>query len=205
MSLEFKTIINNPISSNCHIIYDNLKKCGLVVDPRSEDSCEIQAFIKDNHLHIDYVVLTHEHFDHTWAADKFNVPILCTRECKENLSCKKRNLSIFFNQIGFELDVKAECIEEFDDKFVWNNYEVMFCKNGAHSPGGLMFVLDKYVVTGDFLIKDLRTVTKLNWARKGELSDGEIWLEQQKGKGLLVLAGHGDSFELDNYDLNKIY
>lgn len=205
MSLKVKTIVNNPVPSNCHIIYDNLKKCGLVVDPGSEDSHEIFAFIKDNHLHIDYVILTHEHFDHSWAADKFNVPVLCTRECRESISDRKLNLSLFFNQVGFELHVKAECIEEFENKFVWNNCKVEFCKNGAHSLGGVMFVLDKYVVTGDFLIKDLKTITKLKWARKEELSDGEIWLQQQKGKGLLVLAGHGDSFELDNYDLNKIY
>ena len=68
-----------------------------------------------------------------------------------------------------------------------------------------VFVVDKYVATGDFLIKDLKTVTKLKWARKEELSAGEKWLSEQKGKGLLVLAGHGDCFELDNYDLNKIY
>ena len=205
MFLKFKTIVNNPVSSNCHIIYDDLKKCGLVVDPGSEDSREILAFVKDNNLHIDYVILTHEHFDHIWAAEKFNVPVLCTRECKDGLSDKKRNLSLFFNQIGFELNVKAECIEEYGDIFVWNDCKLEFCKNGAHSPGGLMFVADKYVLTGDFLIKDLKTVTKIKWARKEELLDGEIWLQQHKGKGLLVLAGHGDRFELDNYDLNKIY
>lgn len=205
MSLKVKTIVNNPVSSNCHIIYNNLKKNGIVVDPGSEDSREILAFISDNGLCIDYVILTHEHFDHTWAADKFNVPILCTEECKECLNDKKKNLSFFFNQVGFDLKVKAKSIEELDDGFVWNDYQIEFYKNRSHSPGGLMFVIDKYVVTGDFLIKDLKTVTKLKWARKEELPAGEKWLQLQKGKGLVVLAGHGDSFELDNYNLNKIY
>lgn len=205
MSLNVKTIVNNPISSNCHIIYDNLRRRGIVVDPGSENCHEILTYIKDNDLKVDYVILTHEHFDHIWAADKFNVPVLCTRECKDALINRKLNLSLFFNQVGFELNVKVKYIEELDRKFIWNDIEVCFYKNGAHSPGGLMLVLDKYVITGDFLIKDLKTVTKLKWARKDELSAGEKWLQQYKGKGLLVLAGHGDSFELDNYDLNKIY
>lgn len=205
MSLNVKTIINSPIPSNCHIIYDNLKKRGLVIDPGSEDSQEILTFIKDSGLCIDYIILTHEHFDHTWAADKLYGIVLCTRECKESINNRKLNLSLFFNQEGFELNVKAKCIEELGNKLIWNNYKIEFYKNGAHSPGGLMFVMDRYVVTGDFLIKDLKTVTKLKWARKEELSDGEKWLNEQKGKGLLVLAGHGDCFELDNYDLNKIY
>ena len=205
MSLKVKTIINNPISSNCHIIYDNLENRGIVIDPGSEDSREILTFIKENGISIDFIILTHEHFDHTWAADKINGIVLCTRECKESLSDKKLNLSLFFNQVGFELNVKAECIEELGEKFSWNNYKIEFYKNAAHSPGGLMFVVDKYVVTGDFLIKDLKTVTKLKWARKEELSAGEKSLNALKGKGMLFLAGHGDCFDLDNYDLNKIY
>jgi glyoxylase-like metal-dependent hydrolase (beta-lactamase superfamily II) len=205
MSLKVHTIVNNPISSNCHIIYDGLRKRGIVVDPGSEDCGEILSFIHENEICVDYVILTHEHFDHTWASDKINGIVLCTKECKERLSNRKLNLSVFFNQVGFELNVKAECIEDLGEKFSWNNYKVEFCKNGAHSPGGLMFVVDKYVVTGDFLIKDLKTVTKLKWAQKEELSDGEKWLQELKGIGLLVLAGHGDCFELDNYDLNKIY
>ena len=205
MSLKVKTIVNNPIPSNCHIIYDNLKKIGLVIDPGSENCNEILSFIKNNDLSVDYVILTHEHFDHIWAANKFNVPILCTKECKESLKDKRLNLSLFFNQVGVELNVKVKCIEDFGDKFVWNDYKVEFYKNGAHSPGGLMFVVDMYVVTGDFLIKGLKTVTKLKGARKEDLAAGEIWLQRQKGKSLLVLAGHKDSFELDNYDLNTIY
>lgn len=205
MSLTVETIVNNPVSSNCHIIYDELKKSGVVVDPGSENCHKILTFIKDNDLSVDYVILTHEHFDHIWAADKFNVPVLCTKECKESLKDKKLNLSIFFNQVGFELNVEAECIEEYEDDFIWNDYRIEFYKNGAHSLGGMMLVLDRYVVTGDFLIKDLKTVTKLKWSKKEELSVGEKWLRNLQGKGLIVLAGHGDSFELDNYDLKKIY
>ena len=54
------------------------------------------------------------------------------------------------------------------------------------------------------LIKDLKTVTKLQWANKEELPDSERWLRERQGKGYIVLAGHGDIFELDNYD-KKIY
>ena len=68
-----------------------------------------------------------------------------------------------------------------------------------------MFVIDKYVITGDLLIKDLKTVTKLKSAKKEELPAVVDLLQNLKGRGLIVLAGHGDCFELDNYDLNKIY
>ena len=55
------------------------------------------------------------------------------------------------------------------------------------------------------LIKDLKTVTKLQWANKEELPDCERWLREKQGKGYTVIAGHGECFELDNYALNNIY
>jgi len=205
MSLKVKTIINNPVSSNCHIIYDDLKKLGLLVDPGSEDSSEILSFIRKNNITIDYVILTHEHFDHTWSAGELDVPVLCTKECKDNIRDNKLNLSLFFNQVGFTLKVTAKCVEEQDLKLEWNGHQILFEKNGAHSPGGLMCVIEGYVITGDLLIKDLKTVTKLKWAKKEELPLCEKWLRELQGRGLIVLPGHGDCFELDNYDLNKIY
>lgn len=205
MALKVKTFINNPVSSNCHIIYDGSEKHGIVIDPGSEDSSDILSFVRDNALVVDYVILTHEHFDHTWAADKFSASILCTKECACTISDKKRNLSFFFNQVGFQIDVNTTCVEDSGMKMKILGHEVDFYKNRAHSPGGLLFTIDKYIVTGDMLIKDLKTVTKLQWAHKEELPDCEKWLHEKQGNGYTVLAGHGDSFELDNYDITKIY
>lgn len=205
MSLIVHTIVNNPISSNCHIIYDGLKKRGIVVDPGSEDCSEILSFIHENGICVDYVILTHEHFDHTWSADKFNAAILCSKECAESISNKKLNLSFFFNQLGFSLTVNPILIENVGMHVEWLNHTIDFMKNKAHSPGGILFTIGNYIVTGDMLIKDLKTVTKLQWAKKEELPDCEKWLRERQGHGLIVLAGHGDSFEIDNYDLNKIY
>ena len=205
MSLQVKTIVNNPITSNCHIIYDNLKKRGIVVDPGSEDPSKITTFIKEHDISIDYVILTHEHFDHIWSSDVICAPVLCTRECSALVSDAKHNLSFFFNQQGFALDLYTQSVEDLNLQLEWNSHYLVFYKNGAHSPGGLMFVIDKYVITGDLLIKDLKTVTKLKSAKKEELPAVVDWLQTLKGRGLKVLAGHGDCFELDNYDLNKIY
>ena len=205
MALIVKTFINNPVSSNCHVIYDDSEKHGIVVDPGSEDSSEILSFVRDNALVVDYVVLTHAHFDHTWAADRFSAPVLCTKECAETIGDKTRNLSFFFNQIGLQIEVNATCVEEADMKMKLLGEEVQFYKNRAHSPGGLLFTIGSYLISGDMLIKDLKTVTKLQWAKKDELPDCERWLREKQGKGYLVLAGHGDTFELDNYDINKIY
>lgn len=182
-----------------------MKKRGIVVDPGSEDCSDILSFIKEKEISVDYVILTHEHFDHTWSASKFNSPILCSKECADSISNKKLNLSFFFNQLGFSLSVKPILIENIDMRLEWLNHTIDFVKNKAHSPGGILFTIGKFIVSGDMLIKDLKTVTKLQWSKKEELTDCERWLRERQGHGYIVLAGHGESFEIDNYDLNKIY
>lgn len=199
------TVINNPIPSNCHIIYDSSTLHGIVVDPGSEDCSEIVSFVNDNAIVVDYVILTHEHFDHIWSADKFDAQIICSEKCAESIVDKKLNLSFYFNQIGFQMNVQALVLEDNGMTMEILGHEVTFYNNSAHSPGGILFTIDKYLISGDMLIKDTKTVTKLKWANKEELPNCELWLRKKQGNGYVVLAGHGDSFELDSYDLKRMY
>lgn len=205
MSLSVRTIINNPVTSNCHIVYDNTDRHCIVIDPGSEDDSEIISFIRENALTVDFIILTHEHFDHIWSADKMDAPVLCSRECADAIGDNKYNLSLFYNQIGFQITADTRCVEDYEMKMEILGHKVTFYRNKAHSPGGLMFTIDKFLISGDMLIKDIKTVTKLKWAAKEDLPDCERWLREQQGRGYTVLAGHGESFELDYYDINKIY
>ncbi len=65
--LKIERFINELMSSNCFIVYDEVTKHGVVVDPGSEKSEREQCFIKEKDLVIDYIILTHEHTDHTWG------------------------------------------------------------------------------------------------------------------------------------------
>ena len=55
--------------------------------------------------------------------------------------------------------------------------------------------------TGDTLIKDLRTVTKLPTGSVVELQESIELFKSMQGKGYKVYPGHGALFELDGYDL----
>lgn len=82
-------------------------------------------------------------------------------------------------------------------------YTISFYYALGHSIGGILFTIQKFLVTGDTLIKDMKTVTKLKCGSKERLHESLVLIDSMKGRGLLVCAGHGESFELDNYDLNK--
>ena len=61
-----------------------------------------------------------------------------------------------------------------------------------------------FLFTGDALIKDMRTVTKLPTGSKTKLLDTAEMYRELQGKGYKVCAGHGEKFLLDGYDLESI-
>lgn len=202
MSLE-----NSPISSVCHIFYDSITKRSFLVDPGAEDASGIENFLEDEELVLDYIILTHEHFDHIWGCNaliqRYNAPIVCSQYCSEAILYPKTNLSVFFNpQKAFCVKPKSTIIVGDGDEIMWNGMKISFYSAEGHSKGGLLIFIDKYIITGDTLIKGIKTVTKLRNASKEKLMDSIRLLDAYKGHGTVICPGHGENFDLDSYDLS---
>lgn len=207
--LEIKQIDNIPISSNCFVLFDKAvgNNC-IVVDPGSEDNSSLYQYLEQETLLPESIVLTHEHFDHCWGVNDMrnvypNVKLVCSQICSEAIQDKKKNYSVFHQQPGFDLKPADIVLEDVCWMVNWNGYQIRFVPAKGHSAAGIVFFIDKYVFTGDTLIKDIKTVTKLKTASKEKLKDSLLMLENEKGKNLIVCPGHGETFELDNYDLTK--
>ena len=201
--------INVPKSSNCFVIQDKAvgNNC-IVIDPGSEDNSLMYQYLEQEQLLPEYIILTHEHFDHCWGVNDMrkvypNVKLMCSQICSEAIQDKKKNYSVFHQQPGFDLQPADIVLEDVGWMVNWNCYQIRFEPAQGHSAAGIIFFIDKYVFTGDTLIKDIKTVTKLKTASKEKLKDSLLMLEKEKGKNLIVCPGHGETFKLDNYDLTK--
>ena len=210
MGLEVVQIINKPVSSNCFLIFDPLlnNKC-LVIDPGSEFEEELVHELIIRELHPEYVLLTHEHFDHIWSVnsliDRYQVKVICSRACSNAIQDPKRNHSLFYNQKAFKLRAADICLEDIAFRWQWNGWNMSFFIAEGHTNAGMCFVIDKFLFTGDTLLKDLRTVTKLFCGSKEKLYITIDKIKELQGRGYLVLPGQGDIFELDKYDLNRAF
>ena len=84
---------------NCYIMGDETTGKGVVVDPGAEGNKIIEAIKKEN-LEIEYIFITHGHFDHIGALDKVKeftgAEIVIHEEGKEYLSNPNLNLSGVF-------------------------------------------------------------------------------------------------------------
>lgn len=199
-------IENTPIPSNCFVVFD--KEIGnscIIVDPGSNDGSALFDFLSLKFLNPQFIILTHEHFDHCWGVnslrERYNdIKLICSSECSKNIQNKKKNYSVFYEQPGFELDSADIEIEENKCLDILNK-KVFFTLAKGHSASGIIFTIDNYLFTGDELIKDVKTVTKLKTGSKEQLKESLIFIHTLQGKNLKVCPGHGETFELDSYIL----
>ena len=207
--LTIHQIINTPVPSNCFVLYDKAdgREC-IVVDPGSENNSHIYQYLEKEQLVPDYIILTHEHFDHCWGVNDFRdkypkVKLVCSWICSDAIQSGKKNYSVFHQQPGFEIKPADIILDDIGWQLAWNGQEIMFYPAQGHSAAGIVFFIGNYVFTGDTLIKDIKTVTKLKTASKEKLKETLSMLEAEKSKGFVICSGHGEMFELDNYDLGK--
>lgn len=205
MNVRIKKIINKPIDSNCYVLYTNKNRSCLVIDPGTEDCIKLLCFLNKHHLNPEYIILTHEHFDHIWGVNKlkdtFKCKIVCSKNCSEKIIDKKKNLSVFYNQIGFET-YRADIIVSNNSNFKWSDFPMEFLETPGHSNCCVCILIDNILFTGDTIIGGQKTVCKLPGGSKTKLKESlETISNKIYGKRIMIYSGHGDSFLFsENYE-----
>lgn len=205
MALEVETIINSPIDSNCFILYDSeINSDCIIVDPGSINIDTIIARINYLDLNPKYIILTHEHFDHIFGCEeirnRYDVQLISSRICSDRIVDPKMNLSLFYDQIGIIINKADICVEDVDMNIDFNGHRIVFYDTHGHTDSGISFLVNDKLFTGDTLIPNLKTVTKLKCGSKESLKMSMELYRNFQGKGYTVYPGHGDCFELDLYD-----
>ena len=204
-------IINEPVPSNCFVIYDKAVSCEcVIVDPGSKRNEKLFDFLDKEKLKPKYIVLTHEHFDHCWGVkqilERYDIPIICSQLCAEAINNEKRNCSVFFdNNEGFIINSKTISTESINNVLRFGIEEIVFFSTPGHTDASISFVAGNCILTGDTLIKNMRTVTKLPTGSIKKLYDSIYKFKELQGNRYIVCPGHGDMFELDGYDLELMF
>lgn len=206
MTLVVKRLINNPVSSNCFVVKQQEGKSCIVVDPGTPENQQLLAYLQKYNLDVIYIILSHQHFDHIWGVNHLRMYypkalVVCNRICSEMIIDKKRNCSLYYNQVGFELFPADILIENIENTLIWEEEEMKFYNTPGHSLGSISFIIGHNLFTGDTLIQGEKTVTKLPGGSRSDLEKTLKLLERFKGKNLIVRAGHKDSFQLDLYNI----
>jgi len=182
--MELKTIKVGPIRTNCYIIKKNDKT--LVIDP-GEDAEKILKISGK----IDYVLLTHGHFDHVGALKKLKENNSLTKIYlqKEALGeYKKANL--FAGFVGQRIDKppKPDVIYQELPNLI-NGLEII--KTQGYTKGSVCFLLNGYLFSGDTLFKGTYGRVDLPYSNPEDMLESLKKLSQLDDD-LKIMPGHGD-------------
>jgi hydroxyacylglutathione hydrolase len=190
--------VNQILDSNCYLIIKKDCKNVIVVDPGDNDLRELINHLEINDLSVEYVIFTHEHYDHIAGGkllkDKFDSKFIGSEECAEAIINPKKNLSIFYNDqpyISPDIDIT---IEKLSFLLVWNSFNLKFFSTPGHSKGSISFMIGNHIFTGDTLIKDIKTITNLPGGNKNSLEKSLELIRSNCNNDTMILPGHKNKF-----------
>jgi len=202
--MEIKRFINAPVSSNCYVLYDKLvDECCVVVDPGTKDCAELLSFLDNEHLSPEYIMLTHEHFDHVWGSnllrDKYGAKIVCSYVCAQKIGKPQNYFNLlYYNDItNFQIKGVDIIVEDIHYFLRWHNLLFSFIITPGHSSSSICVECDNYLFSGDTVMLNYKPfIKKRHEGSWEEFVDSLKKIFNSYSMNTLVYPGHGDCFRL---------
>lgn len=209
-NFDIVRFVNYPVSSNAYVIVDRTRLSCIVIDPGSKNPCEIDNYIKQNRLLLDYIILTHEHFDHCWGVNKLlenrDTKLISTQLCSEWIKIPLN----YFNKLYYDsnefysIDHVDIIVENIGMHLQWNETLIEFIEAKGHTDKSICILINGIVFTGDTIIKDTKPVLKKKYgASMEDLKKTISHIYSTLPPQTLVLSGHGMPFRL--YEMREFY
>lgn len=206
MAIEVKCLENELMRSNCYIVTDLASKSCVIVDPASEKSEREMAFIDSHGYQLDYILLTHEHSDHTWGANALkekypNAQIVCSVLCEKYAQkSSKAYFLLYYDKKGYRYELKPADVIIYSDEDVinWQSHIIRFMMTPGHSYGSMCIDIEGSLFTGD-------TIMPFKPYFNGRDSKEEDWDESvQKiiahyDDDSMIYPGHGGLIKLSDW------
>ena len=185
------------LQTNCCYLVDDATGKSAVSDP-GEQSKSLEAQIQKDGGKLDYVLLTHGHYDHICyakqLADKFGAKIVTgkhnARFLKDTLLNGTRRHNIPFTPF------EADMLLDDGESFRLGDTEITYLYTPGHTSGCGIFLFDDVMLAGDLIFQNSYGRTDLPTG-----SDEQMAASLKRVKALdgnyVIIPGHGPLTELD--------
>lgn len=201
------------LSSNMYLLTENSH--GIVIDPYDGFAARIAEECQE----IDYILLTHEHYDHISGTnalrERYGCPVICSEPCGERIQNSSHNFSRYYEayaaiQTGEPLPENSQPVAEYfthaDEvfskhrTFFWQGHEVALTETPGHSPGSICILTDrKQLFSGDTLMPGDITVTRFPGGSRRQYEKIALPYLRELPDETLVYPGHYGAFRLRNH------
>ncbi len=198
------------MTSNCYVVYDEDTLRCLVIDPASEKSLREIEYIEKNGLTLDYILLTHEHTDHTWGVNALlgkypSSKVICSELCKEALPREaKAYFQFYYDDPDYIYNVERVDVttEELNWHMEWVGHSIKFIATPGHSPGSVCIAIDTMVFGGDTLMPFKPFIKKRNGGSVEQFQESVKQMVEAFPADTIVYPGHGESGQMKDYNNN---
>ncbi len=205
--IKVDLFINDINNSNCYVVHDqNMGSC-IIVDPGSRNIKNILESLKKKKLRIDYIMLTHSHFDHIAGVNNLvgimPAKIISSKLCSEKIVDPLKNLS-YFADFGIISAPKADLfIEDLENgRMEWNDNKIFCFHSPGHTRCSICIHVDNMLFTGDTILKGLKTKITYPDGNREELRTTLRYIYDNIPGDISVFPGHGESFILESQDIS---
>lgn len=206
--LKIERFVNELMTSNCYVVYDNSSNRCIVIDPGSEKSLREIEFIESHKLILDFIIISHEHTDHNWGVNALrdyftNSKLVCSEPCNNIVKKTNRTYFLFYyddSEYRYEIAPADILISKDVESLSWDGHSIQFILTPGHSKGGMCISIEKMIFTGD-------TIMPFKPYFNGRDSNEDDWkasikkIESLVPENTVIYPGHGDFLELKDWKL----
>ncbi|WP_373844697.1 MBL fold metallo-hydrolase [Clostridium sp.] len=184
--MKIESLVVGSYGTNCYILIDEGSLQCAVIDPGG-DALQIIKALDDSKCKVKYILLTHGHIDHTGAVaeikNKYNAPIAIS---EKDYKMMQQGAFVYGN-IGNDAPIYIEDNQVFEI----GDIKLKAVYTPGHTPGGVSFITDKVIFSGDTLFQS--SIGRTDFPG----GDFETIIDSIKTKIMVlpdetvVLSGHG--------------
>lgn len=205
--MEIKRFESDLLSSNMYVIVEGSH--AIVIDP----SGDIRPATG---LTVDYILLTHEHYDHIsgvniWK-EKTGAPVLCSKACAVNIKDPKKNFARHFKEFcELQTWIELNNIPVFDHEYCcsadkifenemdldWQGHGFRLFEIPGHSQGSIGILMDeKDFFSGDSLLEHSEIELRMPGGSRKKWREIGCKRIEALSDGTRVWPGHFNEFVL---------
>ena len=203
--MQIRRFVSGLLSSNMYLVTENGH--AIVIDPFADTD-------PAKGLQMDYILLTHEHYDHIsgvnlWKKDT-GAPLLCSCACAENIKNPRKNLARHFRDFcelqtwvsleeipWSDPEYACEADETFTDEttLTWQGHSIHLFEMPGHSSGSTGILLDgTFFFSGDSLMENEEIELRLPGGSRKKWEETGKQRLQALPEGITVYPGHFREF-----------
>lgn len=151
--MKIKSVVSASMGENCYIVIDENSNKAVIIDP-GENADKIYKSACDEQAEVEYILLTHCHFDHIGAVEKLKdmtkAQVIIPKGEELLAENPVYNLSAM---TGNEFIVNYDKVVGSGDIISFGNIELKLISTPGHTPGGACYYAEEYDVlfSGDTL------------------------------------------------------